>query len=75
MESGIKGCVERNIVVGHDTTAAIDGTMLTERLELQRVGKVDTVGICQFTALQTVHHIHRIVLAFTLRIGLLYATA
>ena len=35
MESGINGGIKGNIIVGHDTSTAIDDTMLTKRLVLQ----------------------------------------
>ena len=75
MELGIDRGVERHVIVGHDTATAIDGAVLTERLVFQRVGKVDAVGIGEFTALQAVHHIHGIILVVALRIGFLDAAA
>ena len=49
--------------------------MLPERLKLQRVSEMNTIDIGQLTTLQTVHHIHRIVLALAFGIRFLDTTA
>ena len=75
MESGINGGVEGDILIGHDATAAINGAMLAQRLVFQRVNEVNTIGIGEFTTLQTIDDIHRIILVVALGIGLLNAAS
>ena len=75
MESGVNSGVEWHEIVGHDASATIDRTVFAECFELQGVGKMDTVGIGQFPTLQTVQHIHRIILGITFLIWLLDTTA
>ena len=75
MELGIGEGVERHEIVGHYTSTSIHRSMLTQGVALERVGKMNTVGTHQFAMLQSVHHIHGIILGITLGIGFLYATA
>ena len=75
MELGIGECVERHEIIRHDAAASIHRSMLTQGVALERVGKVNTVGTHQFAMLQSVHHIHGVILGITLGIGFLNATA
>ena len=70
----IKCRIQRHKLVRHDTTATIDCAMLAERLILQRISKMNTIGICQFAAFQAVEHIHRVVLIAALRVRFLNTT-
>ena len=73
MELRVKGCVERHELIRHNTTTTIDSAMLTKRLILQGVNKVYAVCIGQLATLQTIHHIHRIILILTFLIWFLDA--
>ena len=73
VEARVVGGVERHEIVGHDAAAAIDRAVLLQRLELQRVGKVDAVLAGQLAVLQAVHHVHGVAALVALLIGLLDA--
>ena len=75
MELGVSESVERNEIVGHDTTAAIYSAMLAQGVAFERIGKMYAVGIGQLTMLQTVYHIHGIILGLALGVWFLDATA
>ena len=75
IEIGIDRRVERNEVVGHNASAAIDGAALAKSLELQRVGKVDAVNVHHLATLETVHQVFFILALLAFLIGFLYATA
>ena len=75
MESGINGGVERNIFIGHNAAATVNGATFFQRLKLQRVGKMDAVSIGKLTTLKTIDDIHSIIAIFALGIRLLDASA
>ena len=75
MVFGIKRGVERHELIRHDASSAIDDAMLKKRLVLQGIREMHAVGIRQFTTLQAVEHIHRIILVAALRVRLLDTTA
>ena len=75
MELGVAQGVEGHEVVGHDAATTVNGALLVQRLELQRVGEMDAVLIGQLTFLQTVIYIHCVILLIALLVWLLDAAA
>ena len=68
---GVACGIERNEIVGHDTSSAIYGAPQFACGELQRVGEVYAVGVCQFAAIVAVDDVLAITLLVTFGIGLL----
>ena len=74
METGIFHRIQRYVIVGHDTAAAIDHPMLFQGVVFERVGKMNTVGMHQLPTLQAVQHVFRIIFCLPLLIRFLDAT-
>ena len=75
VKARILQCIKWYKHVGHDAASTIDRTVLLERVVAQGVGKVDGVGIGQFTMLQTIFDVHFVIFLVALLIWLLYAAA
>ena len=71
---GVLGGVERHKIIGHDTTATINHTMLAQGVILEGVGQMDAVLIGKLTMLVTLIEVECIVFAVALLIGFLDAT-